>query len=105
MVLTGNLQVDQKHLEAAGNTIIEEALDSAERRQAFREVAQSAKADGALAIAQISHAGPRTPVSINPYPYSVQSNAAESRSGKYNPLRVDQIKNEVSSGHHYNSKK
>ena len=45
----------KKHPECAGNTIIEKVLDSKERRDAFKKLADTMKSGGALAIAQLSH--------------------------------------------------
>ncbi|VDN39830.1 unnamed protein product [Gongylonema pulchrum] len=100
VVLTGNIQVDQRHIEFAGNTIVDKALDCDERRNALRRVALSAKLDGALVFAQISHAGRQTPLFINEHPYSasdVQLHFIRSGTGfgKPVPLTVDQIKEVV----------
>ncbi|TMS36590.1 hypothetical protein L596_003721 [Steinernema carpocapsae] len=70
VILTGNVMVDPDHLESAGNAIIHESIDSAERRNAFKQWADAIKASGSLAIAQLSHAGRQTPVTINQSPFS-----------------------------------
>uniref|UniRef100_A0A0N5B6L3 Oxidored_FMN domain-containing protein n=1 Tax=Strongyloides papillosus TaxID=174720 RepID=A0A0N5B6L3_STREA len=70
VILTGNVQVDENHLESNGNMIIEEHLDTEKRREMFKKLAEAGKSDGALMIAQLSHGGRQTPYSINKTPYS-----------------------------------
>ncbi|SDW19959.1 2,4-dienoyl-CoA reductase [Albimonas donghaensis] len=64
--ITGNIQVERRHLEAAGNVILDEAGDVAR----LAHLAEAAKAGGAPAFAQISHAGRQTPVGVNPAPHA-----------------------------------
>ncbi|MAS44018.1 MAG: NADH:flavin oxidoreductase [Rhodobacteraceae bacterium] len=64
--ITGNIQVERRHLEAAGNVILDEAGDVAR----LAHLAAAAKAGGAPAFAQISHAGRQTPVGVNPAPHA-----------------------------------
>ncbi|RCN41702.1 oxidoreductase, FAD/FMN-binding protein [Ancylostoma caninum] len=70
VIVTGNIIVDPRNLEAAGNTIICKENDSPLLRKAFSRLAEAAKQDGALVIAQLSHAGRQTPVYVNKYPYA-----------------------------------
>uniref|UniRef100_A0A0K0EQZ0 Oxidored_FMN domain-containing protein n=1 Tax=Strongyloides stercoralis TaxID=6248 RepID=A0A0K0EQZ0_STRER len=70
MILTGNIQIDENHLESPGNMIIEEHLDSEERRKMFKKLAEAGKSGGGLMIVQLSHAGRQTPYSVNKTPYS-----------------------------------
>jgi 2,4-dienoyl-CoA reductase-like NADH-dependent reductase (Old Yellow Enzyme family) len=67
LLLTGNVQVDRKHLEAAGNVAIDGAEDDA-ARTALRGFAAAAKSGGAKVWMQISHAGRQTQKHINPHP-------------------------------------
>ena len=67
LLLTGNVQVDRKHLEAAGNVAIDGSEDAA-ALTALRGFAAAAKAGGARIWMQISHAGRQTQKSINPHP-------------------------------------
>uniref|UniRef100_A0A914DMM7 NADH:flavin oxidoreductase/NADH oxidase N-terminal domain-containing protein n=1 Tax=Acrobeloides nanus TaxID=290746 RepID=A0A914DMM7_9BILA len=100
MILTGNLMVDINHPECAGNTIIEKVLDSKERRDAFKKLADTMKSGGALAIAQLSHAGRMTSITINEHPFSASDIQFK---GKKNgqgfgvpiPLTEEQIRTEV----------
>ncbi|MEC9431782.1 MAG: NADH:flavin oxidoreductase/NADH oxidase family protein [Pseudomonadota bacterium] len=64
--ITGNIQVERRHLEAAGNVILDAAGDVAR----LAEMAAAAKSGGAPAFAQISHAGRQTPAGVNPAPYA-----------------------------------
>lgn len=62
-LITGNVLVDRRYLEAAGNVVIdgkqdEEALDG------LRAMAEAAKSAGSRVIMQISHAGRQTPMAV-----------------------------------------
>jgi 2,4-dienoyl-CoA reductase-like NADH-dependent reductase (Old Yellow Enzyme family) len=67
LLLTGNVQVDRKHLEAAGNVAIDGTEDAA-ALAALRGFSAAAAAGGAQVWMQISHAGRQTQKSINPHP-------------------------------------
>ncbi|MEM9840948.1 MAG: NADH:flavin oxidoreductase/NADH oxidase family protein [Pseudomonadota bacterium] len=67
LLITGNVQVDRKHLEHPGNIVIEAAQGDA-RHEQLRALAEAAQKDGAKAIMQISHAGRQTPKVVNPAP-------------------------------------
>jgi 2,4-dienoyl-CoA reductase-like NADH-dependent reductase (Old Yellow Enzyme family) len=67
LLLTGNVQVDRKHLEAAGNVAIDGSEDAA-ALTALRGFATAAKSGGARVWMQISHAGRQTLKIINPHP-------------------------------------
>jgi 2,4-dienoyl-CoA reductase-like NADH-dependent reductase (Old Yellow Enzyme family) len=71
VLLTGNVPVDPWHLEAAGNVFIAKEGDTEERRQLLKQFAKASKADGALALIQLSHAGRQTAANVNPTPFSV----------------------------------
>ena len=42
-------------MEGAGNVIIDENLDSHERREGFRKAAIAGKSDGSIFIGQLNH--------------------------------------------------
>jgi 2,4-dienoyl-CoA reductase-like NADH-dependent reductase (Old Yellow Enzyme family) len=67
LLLTGNVQIDRKHLEAAGNVAIDGTEDTA-ALTALEGFAAAAKSGGAKIWMQISHAGRQTPKTINPHP-------------------------------------
>lgn len=58
--ITGNIMVDRRYPEAAGNVVIDGAQDEA-AMQGLRDMAQAVKQHGAVILAQISHAGRQTP--------------------------------------------
>jgi 2,4-dienoyl-CoA reductase-like NADH-dependent reductase (Old Yellow Enzyme family) len=67
LLLTGNVQIDRKHLEAAGNVKID-GTEDAEALAALRRFAAAASARGNQVWMQISHAGRQTPKALNPHP-------------------------------------
>ena len=67
LLLTGNVQIDRKHLEAAGNVAID-GTEDAVALTALEGFAAAAKSGGAKIWMQISHAGRQTPKTINPHP-------------------------------------
>lgn len=67
LIITGNVQVDRKHLEHPGNVVIDAPPGEA-RLTALRTMAKEAQSDGARCIMQISHAGRQTPAVVNPSP-------------------------------------
>lgn len=100
LMLTGNVQVDPKHLEGPGNVVISKENESELRRTQMARWAQAAKADGGLALVQLSHSGRQTPTIVNPTPYSasdIQLNAKVygREFGKPVPLTEPQIRTEV----------
>ncbi|KHJ78517.1 hypothetical protein OESDEN_21861 [Oesophagostomum dentatum] len=98
VILTGNVLVEPRNLESAGNAIICRENDSPQLREAFAKVAKFGKQDGSLILAQLSHAGRQTPASVNEHPYSCSDVPLVSRyfrTGDPIPLALDQIKTEV----------
>uniref|UniRef100_A0AC35UC34 Oxidored_FMN domain-containing protein n=1 Tax=Rhabditophanes sp. KR3021 TaxID=114890 RepID=A0AC35UC34_9BILA len=101
VILSGNIPVDKNHLEAPGNAIIEKELDSPERREGFKKMASAGKADGALFVAQLTHAGRQTPYALNKNPSSASDVHLESATRKFMKfakpvaLTIEQIKTEV----------
>ncbi|VDM77277.1 unnamed protein product [Strongylus vulgaris] len=90
--------VEPRNLENAGNAIICRENDSPQLREALSKLAEVSKQDGALILAQLSHAGRQTPFTVNEYPYSssdVQLNSSIIDGGKPVPLALDQLKTEV----------
>ncbi len=67
LILTGNIQIDRKHLERPGNVAID-GPQSIEQLTALKTWVAAAKAGGAQVWAQLSHAGRQTPKSVNPTP-------------------------------------
>ncbi|VDM78344.1 unnamed protein product, partial [Strongylus vulgaris] len=98
VILTGNVMVEPRNLENAGNPIICRENDSPQLREALSKLAKVSKQDGALILVQLSHAGRQTPFTVNEYPYSssdVQLNSSIIDGGKPVPLALDQLKTEV----------
>lgn len=83
-----------------GNMIVSAAVDSNERRDAFKKLCKAAQSDGALVVAQFNHAGPQTPEFINSHPFSVTDQQVKPRGvcrfGKPVPLTTEQVRSEVS---------
>lgn len=67
LILTGNIQIDRRHLERPGNVAID-GPQSNEQLAALKTWVAAAKAGGAQLWAQLSHAGRQTPKSVNPTP-------------------------------------
>ncbi|PAV88725.1 hypothetical protein WR25_20139 [Diploscapter pachys] len=99
IVLTGNIATHPTNLEFAGNAIIckENANDGLKKW--FTEMAKIIKAEGSLAIAQLTNAGRQTPEAVERHPFSasdVQLTKPEAgRRGRPVPLTIEQIKTEV----------
>ncbi len=67
LLITGNVQVDRRHLEAAGNVAIDGQQDS-DALAALRRFAAAATSAGSRCWMQLSHAGRQTPKAINSAP-------------------------------------
>jgi 2,4-dienoyl-CoA reductase-like NADH-dependent reductase (Old Yellow Enzyme family) len=67
LLLSGNIQIDRKHLERAGNVVIDGA-QSPEQIAALKAWTTAAKSGGAQDWAQIAHSGRQTPKAVNPNP-------------------------------------
>jgi len=67
MLLTGNVQVDRKHLERPGNVAID-GPQSNEQIAALKAWADAGTANGCRLFMQISHAGRQTPALVNAAP-------------------------------------
>ncbi|KAF2465034.1 NADH oxidase [Lindgomyces ingoldianus] len=70
-MLTGNIQIELDQLEAAGNLIIPRTEPpSGPRFEAFAELAEVAKREGSLIVAQVSHPGRQCQNTIQKDPVS-----------------------------------
>ncbi len=67
LLITGNVQIDRRHLERGGNVAIE-GPQTPEALAALRAFAEAAKSGGGHVWMQINHAGRQTPALINPTP-------------------------------------
>lgn len=67
LLLSGNIQIDRRHLERAGNVAIE-GVQGVEQMAALRNWTKAARSQGAQFWAQVSHAGRQTPKAINAIP-------------------------------------
>ena len=67
LLITGNVQIDPRHLERPGNVILAGSQD-AEAKAALKRWSQAARAGGAGLWMQLSHAGRQTPSLVNPTP-------------------------------------
>jgi 2,4-dienoyl-CoA reductase-like NADH-dependent reductase (Old Yellow Enzyme family) len=52
LIVTGNVLLDHRHLEAAGNVILSEETKSSKKTKQLKKMAEAAKSDGALAVVQ-----------------------------------------------------
>lgn len=101
MILTGNIQVDFNHIEAAGNVFIDSRFESEERRQKMSELVKAMKSGGnGLVIAQLSHAGRQTPMCFNSNPYSASNVQLQVKRrgwgfGEPKELTLEEIQTEV----------
>ena len=67
LLLSGNIQIDRRHLERPGNVAIEGA-QSGEAMAALKAWVAAARAGGAQFWAQVSHSGRQTPKAVNANP-------------------------------------
>jgi 2,4-dienoyl-CoA reductase-like NADH-dependent reductase (Old Yellow Enzyme family) len=67
LLLTGNIQVDRRHLERAGNVVLD-GIPSDTHLANLKAWVAAATRNGSQVWAQISHAGRQTPKSVNPTP-------------------------------------
>ncbi|KAG8688904.1 hypothetical protein FRC09_012679 [Ceratobasidium sp. 395] len=99
IILTGNVMLHPEQLEAPGNAILYAPHETPERIEQFRKMANGAKAEGSLAVMQISHPGRQVPSFVNPNPVSAGDVKLDDRIGlsfgKPTPLTKDGIKEVV----------
>ncbi|RCN37035.1 hypothetical protein ANCCAN_17085 [Ancylostoma caninum] len=96
----GYLLPFQWNLESAGNVVFSKENDGPELREACKKWSTAMKQDGALAIAQISHAGRQTPEVVHAHPFSCSDIQLKAKRrfmgfGKPIALSLEQIKTEV----------
>ncbi|CAJ0933443.1 unnamed protein product, partial [Mesorhabditis belari] len=100
MILTGNVPVDPLHLEGPGNLLISKENDSPKLRAQLKRHAKACKADGALAVVQLTHGGRQTPTIVNPHPRSSSDIQLKGKTlgltyGKPIPLTEEEIQSDV----------
>ena len=66
-IITGNVQIDQDHLEQVGNVVIGPKISN-EELDGFARWAEASKSHGAALVMQVNHAGRQTPKLVNPRP-------------------------------------
>ncbi len=64
LLISGNVMIDRRYLERAGNLVIDEKTD----REALTRLAQAGKSGGNAFWMQISHPGRQCPRLVNPHP-------------------------------------
>jgi 2,4-dienoyl-CoA reductase-like NADH-dependent reductase (Old Yellow Enzyme family) len=98
MLLTGNVQVDRRYLERAGNIVIDGPQHPAQL-SALQAMAEAGTADGTELWMQISHAGRQTPALIASEPVGpsdVGLAIPGGRFGKPRALSDDEIRDVIS---------
>jgi len=97
LLLTGNVQVDRRYLERAGNIVIDGPQDRA-RLAALEAMAEAGTVDGTQLWMQICHAGRQTPklVASEPVgPSDIQLALPGGRFGKPRALTGDEIRDVI----------
>ncbi|MDE2465508.1 MAG: NADH:flavin oxidoreductase/NADH oxidase family protein [Alphaproteobacteria bacterium] len=87
MLLTGNVQIDRRHLERPGNVALDGA-QSSEALEALRAFARAGTVNGTHLWMQISHAGRQTPVSVNAAPLAPSAVRLEMPGGQFGMPRA-----------------
>ncbi len=82
LLFTGNIQIDRRHLEAAGNVVID-GTESEAALAALRRFAAAATTAGNHAWVQLSHAGRQTQKPINPHPQAPSAVAVALPGGRF----------------------
>ncbi|PYC48924.1 NADH:flavin oxidoreductase [Litorivita pollutaquae] len=97
MIVTGNVMVDRMHLEHGGNIAIDGPQSEA-ACAALTEMATAARAQGALVVMQLNHAGRQTPAAINPHPKSASPVALAmggKRFGRPEAMSIEEIEDTI----------
>ncbi len=81
-VLTGNVMVDRRHLERAGNIVVDAATDEAALRR------WAASAGGTPTLVQLSHPGRQTNKFVQSRPVAPSDGPAVDLAGLFNPPRA-----------------
>jgi 2,4-dienoyl-CoA reductase-like NADH-dependent reductase (Old Yellow Enzyme family) len=90
LLLTGNVQTDFRHLEHAGNVVIQGTQDKT-RLLALRSWSSAAKESGAQIWMQLSHSGRQTQKSINASPMAPSAIRVELPGNKFGmPVALDE---------------
>eukprot|EP01064_Diplonema_japonicum_P014385 TRINITY_DN219_c1_g2_i1.p1 TRINITY_DN219_c1_g2~~TRINITY_DN219_c1_g2_i1.p1 ORF type:complete len:452 (+),score=128.98 TRINITY_DN219_c1_g2_i1:41-1357(+) len=71
--ITGNVQVDNRYMEAPRNVVLQEGTDL----ESFKKWAVAMKTEGCLAIMQVSHPGRQCPTSVTTNPIAPSAVALE----------------------------
>lgn len=99
IILSGNTMINPVDLEAPGNPIMNEKLDTPDRAAAFEEMAQKAKAHGSLFITQLSHGGRQVANIVTKNPVSASDIKLDDRMGmqfeKPTPLTKEGIQDVI----------
>jgi 2,4-dienoyl-CoA reductase-like NADH-dependent reductase (Old Yellow Enzyme family) len=98
LLITGNVVVDQYHLERPGNVVIDREPDAA-MREALASWASAATSAGNHAWVQISHAGRQTLKAVNPRPKAPSAVRLKLPGGQFGQpvaLTVEEIEQIVS---------
>ncbi|MFZ5616353.1 MAG: NADH:flavin oxidoreductase/NADH oxidase family protein [Pseudomonadota bacterium] len=95
LLITGNIQIDRRHLERPGNVAIDgpQSAEAMRRLEAFAAAATSA---GAEIMAQLSHAGRQTPIYVNKTPLApsaIPLSLPGGQFGKPRAMAADEIAN------------
>lgn len=95
--LTGNVQIDRRHLERPGNVVIQGPQSNAQR-DGLAAYAQAAKSCGGKVIMQLSHAGRQTPSTVNDAPLAPSPVALKMPGGIFatpSPMREEDVKSVI----------
>jgi 2,4-dienoyl-CoA reductase-like NADH-dependent reductase (Old Yellow Enzyme family) len=87
LLLTGNVQVDRRHLERPGNVAID-GTQSPEALAALRAFAKAGTENGTHLWMQISHAGRQTPALVNKEPFAPSDKALEMPGAQFGKPRA-----------------
>ena len=85
--ITGNVQVDRRHLEHPQNVVIDGEPDE-DQAVALEAWADAAKTSGAKLIMQLSHAGRQTPRAVNPTPQAPSAIPVDLPGGQFGTPRA-----------------
>lgn len=97
LLITGNVQIDRRHLERPGNVAIDGPQDAAAMR-ALERFAATAEGTGAEIVVQLSHAGRQTPVYVNKTPAAPSAIGLDLPGGQFGAPRAmsaDEIKDVI----------
>ena len=85
--ITGNVQIDRRSLERAGNVAID-GPQTPEAMAALKTFATAAKSGGGHAWVQINHPGRQTPKAVNPNPPAPSAISLSLPGGNFGPPRA-----------------